>query len=99
MSMIEDAMRQFGGNDLSGIAAKVGLSPEQVQSAVAALGRSQPEPGDTVQGAADKTGLPTDLVQQVLQHLGGEDALARITGALSQGGGIDSVLSGLFSRG
>ncbi len=99
MSLLDQALSQFGGTDLSAIAGKVGLTPEQVESAVAALGRSMPEPGDTVGGAAAKTGLPVDAVQAVLQHMGGEDVLARLTGALSQGGGIGGVLSGLFSRG
>lgn len=99
MSILDQALSQFGGTNLDAIAGKVGLTPEQVQSAVAALGRSMPEPGDTAGLAAAKTGLPVETVQQVLQHLGGEDTLARITGALSEGGGIGSVLSGLFSRG
>ena len=99
MSLLDQALSQFGGTDLDAIAAKAGLTPEQVQSAVAALGRSMPEPGDTVGSAAAKTGLPVEAVEAVLQHMGGEDTLARITGALSQGGGIGGVLSGLFSRG
>lgn len=99
MSLLDQALSQFGGTDIAAIADKVGLTPQQVESAVAALGRSMPEPTDTVTTAADRTGLPVDAVQAVLQHMGGEDILARVTGALSQGGGIGGVLSGLFSRG
>ena len=99
MSLIDQALSQFGGTDIAAIAGKVGLTPEQVQSAVAALGRSMPEPGDTAGGAAAKTGLPLESVQAVLQHLGGEDMLGRITGALGGGGGIGGALSGMFSRG
>ena len=99
MSLLDQALSQLGGADLAAIAGKAGLTPQQVESAIAALGRSMPEPGDTVGGAAAKTGLPVEAIQQVLQHMGGEEMLARVTGALSQGGGIGGVLSGLFLRG
>jgi hypothetical protein len=99
MSILDQALSQFGGTDLAAIADKVGLTPQQVESAVAALGRSMQDPEDTATLAATRTGLPPDAVAQVLQHLGGEETLGRITGALSQGGGIGGVLSGLFSRG
>lgn len=99
MSLFEQAVQQFGGMDFSELAGKVGLTQPQVESAIAALGRSAPEPGDTAGLAAAKTGLPVEQLQQLLQHIGGEDVLARVTGALSQGGGIEGVLSGLFSKG
>ena len=49
------------GEDL---AAKVGLSPEQVEQAVAALGQAHNQEGDTVTTAANETGLPAGKLQE-----------------------------------
>ena len=99
MGMLDDMLRQVGGGglDLAGLAGKVGLTPEQAESAVHALGRSAPEPGDTAGLAAAKTGLPVDALQQILAHIGGEGGLARLAPLLQQGG-LAGLASGLFER-
>ena len=81
------------------LAAKVGLSPEQVELAVAALGHAHAEPGDTVQSAAAKTGLPTDKLSEIVGHIGGEGALGRFASLLTAEGGASGLmgkLGGLF---
>lgn len=107
MSFLDQALSHLNGVDLSAIAAKVGIPPEQVQAAIGALTQAHAEPGDTAEGAAAKTGLPLDQVQQVLEHIGGEGMMAKITGALgglgggqggAQGGGLGGMLSGMFSK-
>ena len=98
MAMLDAILAQVGGgHDLAGLAGKVGLTPQQVESAVAALGRSAPEPGDTAGLAAAKTGLPVEALQQILGHLGGEGGLGQIVGMLEQGG-LAGLASGFFSR-
>lgn len=103
MSMLDGLLGQLGNNStVAGLAAKVGLSPEQVEMAVQALGQQHSMPGDTVQGAADQTGLPQDKLQDVMGHLGGEGGLGSLAGMLGQGGGegggIGGMLGGLFGK-
>ena len=99
MGILDQVLGQVaGGADVAGLAAKVGLTPQQVDSAVQALGRALGEPGDTAGLAAAKTGLPVDKVQQLLAHIGGESGLGSILGGLGDGGGLGK-LAGLWGSG
>lgn len=101
MSMLDAVLGQLAGQDLGGLAGKVGLTPEQVQMALHALGRAQPQPGDTASTAASDTGLPVDAMHQILAQLGGEGGLGQVIGALggagggAGGGGLGGMLGGL----
>ncbi len=89
MGLLDGILGQMGDTPiLTNLAEKIGLSPEQVAQAIAALGAAHAEPGDTVAGAADSTGLSPDVLHQILAHLGGEGALANIGG----------LLGGLFGK-
>ena len=97
MGLLDGLLGQVAGNvDIQNLAAKVGLTPDQVEQAVTALGQAHPQPGDTVQTAADQTGLPQDLLQQIVEHIGGEGALGKFAGLLEQQGGLGGLLGGLF---
>jgi hypothetical protein len=105
VGMLDGILGSLGGNAvIENLAAKVGLSPEQVQSAVAALGAAHPQEGDTVTAAAASTGLPIDTLQELLGHLGGEGALASVTGLLDRDGNgsplneITDMIGGFFSK-
>jgi len=103
MSVLDGLLGQLGGNvDIGNLAEKVGLSPDQAEQAVQALGAAHPEAGDTVQAAAEKTGLPQDTLQQIVQHIGGEGALGQFAGLLNSQGGIGaslgSLAGGLFGK-
>lgn len=98
MTLLNQMMKHVGGIDIESLAGKVGLTPAQVESAVAALGRAEPEPNDTVDEAAAKAGLPREAVAKVFAAIGGEDGLRRIVGGLSQGGGLAGAMSGLFGK-
>jgi len=99
MSLLDQLLGQAASNaDIQGLAAKVGLSPDQVEQAVAALGAAHPAPGDTVATAAAQTGLPTDQLQQIVEHIGGEGALGRFASILGEQGGAGGILSGLSSK-
>ena len=58
MSLLDGILAQVNSNaDVQNLAAKVGITPEQAESAIMALAKSHTEPGDTVEGAAASTGL------------------------------------------
>lgn len=98
MSLLDGLLGQLAGNvDIKNLAAKVGLTPEQVESAVAALGQAHPQPGDTVETAAASTGLPADILQTIVGHIGGEGSLGQFASMLEEQGGLGSVLGRLGS--
>ena len=79
------------------LAAKVGMSPEQVEQAIAALGQAHASDGDTVTTAAEQTGLPQDKLSEIVGHLGGEASLGRFASILQQDGAAGGILGGLKS--
>ena len=92
MGLIDTILSQLGSNvDVANLATKVGLPQDQVEQAIAALSQAHTEPGDTVEGAAQTTGLPTDTLQQIVGHIG--------EGGEGGAGGLLSGLAGkLFGR-
>ena len=77
----------MGGADQIGkLAGQFGISEEQVQTAMAALGQAHAEPGDTVASAAAATGLSADTLQGLLGQIGGEGALDKISGMIDRDG-------------
>lgn len=105
--MLDGLLGQLAGNiDVANLATKVGLSEEQVEMAMSALGQAHTAPGDTVETAAASTGLSADVLQQVVGHIGGEGSLGRFAEMLGQQGGegggimgqIGELTSGLFGK-
>ncbi len=94
MSLLDSILGQVSGTaTVQNLAAKVGLSPQEVESAIAALGQAHGQEGDTVQTAAEATGLPTDKLSEIVQHVGGEGSLGRFASIVESQGGISGVLS------
>lgn len=97
MSLLDGILGQVSDNaTVQNMAAKVGLSPEQVEQAVAALGQAHASEGDTVSIAAEQTGLPQDKLREIVGHIGGEGALGQFASLLQQdsgAGGIAGTLS------
>lgn len=86
MGLLDGLLGQLGDNlDIASLAGRVGLTPEQVESAVTALAQAHPQPGDTVQTAAANTGLPTGILQQIVGHMGGEGQLGQFASLLGSG--------------
>lgn len=88
MSLLDGILGQLSGNaTIDNLAAKVGLTPEQVEQALHALAQAHGAPSDTVSTAAEQTGLPEDKLSQILGHIGGEGALGQVASLLEQNGG------------
>src|SRR3954453_12497768 len=98
MSILDGILNQVSETaTVQNLAAKVGLTPEQVEQAVAALGQAHIADGDTVTKAAEQTGLPQDKLNEIVGHIGGEGALGRFASLLVQDGEAGSIL-GSFSK-
>lgn len=98
MSIFDSILGQVSDTaTVQNLAAKVGLTPEQVEQAVVALGRAHIAEGDTVAHAAKHTGLPHDKLNEIVGHIGGEGALGRFASLLVQDGAAGSILGG-FSK-
>ena len=106
MSLLDGILSQVNSNaDVQNLATKVGITPEQAESAIMALAQSHTAPGDTVEGAAASTGLGSDVLSQIVGHIGGEGSLGQfatlINGAENSGilGKLGGFASGLFGGG
>jgi ATP phosphoribosyltransferase regulatory subunit HisZ len=96
MSILDGILSQVSESaTVQNLAAKVGLSPEEVERAVAALGEAHAQEGNTVDTAAEATGLPTDKLNELVQHIGGEGSLGRFASILQQEGGVSAIFGGL----
>jgi ATP phosphoribosyltransferase regulatory subunit HisZ len=96
MSILNSILGQVSNDaTVQNLASKIGLSPEQAEQAIAALGHAHTQEGDTIQTAARSTGLPTDKLSQIVEHIGGEGALGQFASLLQAQGGASSLLGGL----
>ena len=112
MSIFDTVMSQFGGQmgqqveaQVAGmIAQKMGIDPAMVQTAIGALTAAHTAPTDTVDTAAQQTGMAPSMLNEVLSHLGGEGALGSLVshmgsvqgGAAPAEGGIAGALTGML---
>lgn len=88
MSLLNGLLGQVSDNaTVQNLAAKVGLTPEQVEQAITALGKAHFGEGDTVATAAQQTGLPHDKLHEIVGHIGGEGSLGQFASLLQQDGG------------
>src|SRR4051812_47028074 len=96
MSILNSILGQVSENaTVQNLAQKVGLSPEQAEQAIAALGRAHTQDGDTVETASRDTGIPSDTLSQIVQHIGGEGSLGQFATLLEGQGGASVLLGGL----
>lgn len=100
MSILDGILGQVTGNaTVTNLAAKVGLSPEHVESAIQALAKYHPMEGDTAEGAAAATGLPTDKLQEIIGQIGGEGSLGNFANLLQKDGAMGGLLGALDKDG
>ena len=96
MSLLNNILSQVSDNaTVQNLAANVGMTPEQVEQAVAALGQAHASEGDTVTTAAAQTGLPQDKLQEIVGHIGGEGALGRFASLLQEDGATGGILGSI----
>jgi hypothetical protein len=96
MSILDTLLGQVNENaSVQNLAAKVGLTPDQVESAVAALAQAHGQEGPTVHNAAEATGLPADKLGEIVGHIGGEGSLGQFASLVQGQGGVSSILGGL----
>jgi hypothetical protein len=97
MGLLDSILGQVtDSTTIENLAAKVGLTPDEVEKAVAALGQAHAQEGDTIQTASDSTGLPSDKLNEIVQQIGGEGSLGRFASLLEGEGGFSGALSKLF---
>jgi hypothetical protein len=93
MSILDSILGQVSDTaTVQNLAARVGLTPEQVESAIAALGHARTQEGDTVNTASEATGLPTGKLNEIVEQIGGEGSLGTFAYMLQEGG-LSSILS------
>ncbi|WP_068077247.1 hypothetical protein [Novosphingobium lentum] len=99
MSIFDSILGQISSNvDIKNLATKVGIDPEQAESAVAALAAAHPAEGDTVEVAAANTGLSPDVLQQIVGHIGGEGALGQFASMMSAHPDVMSKVTGFLDK-
>ena len=96
MSILDSLLGQVNENaNVQNLAAKVGLTPNQVESAVAALAQAHAGEGPTIPNAAEATGLPADKLNEIVGHIGGERLLGQFASLVHGQGGVSGILGGL----
>lgn len=103
---INSILQGLGGapDDVTNLAEKVGIDPAMAERAIAALGMTHQEEGDTVELAAERTGLDTGILSQIVSQIGGEGSLASFAGMIDRDGDgnplndITDMAKGLFNR-
>ncbi|MEL6542191.1 MAG: hypothetical protein AAFP79_13005 [Pseudomonadota bacterium] len=102
MSILDGLMKQVAGSPdtVASLAEQVGLDPSMVEKGLAALGQSHAEEGDTVELAAQKTGLDMGALSGIVSQLGGEGALGDLASKMDgQEGGLAGVMNMLDQDG
>jgi hypothetical protein len=100
MSIFDQILGQISSNvDIKNLAAKVGIDPATAEKAIAGLAAGHAAPTDTVETAAENTGIDTGILQQIVGHIGGEGSLGSFASMLSQHPDAANVLGGLLGGG
>jgi hypothetical protein len=99
MSLLDSLLGQAGQNvDVAGIAGKLGIDPSIAAQAIAALGAAHSQPGDTVDTAANQTGIDSGTLTQVCQELGGSEGLGQLNQVMQDHPQAESLMN-MFTSG
>ena len=88
MSLLDGILKNIGGapDDVTNLAAKVGLDPSLVEKAIGVLGQTHQMQGDTVELASAKTGIDAGALSKIVEQIGGEGSLTKFAGMLDLDG-------------
>lgn len=96
MGLFDSILGQVSNHaDVANLAQKVGLDQSVVEKAIAALGVAHQQEGDTLQGAAQQTGLDTGILSQIVEQIGGEGSLTQFASLI---GRDPSAIAGFFDK-
>lgn len=97
MSLLDGILRSINGapDDVANLAERVGIPPAAAERAIAALGQTHQMQGDTVELAAQRTGLDASVLSQIVTHIGGEGSLTEFANAVKND---PASLKGLLDR-
>ena len=85
MSLFDTIMGAAGDHStVANMAEKLGIDAGTAEKAIAALGKSHTEDGDTVELAAAKTGLDAGMLGTIVSQLGGEGSLTKFNQILNE---------------
>lgn len=86
MSLFDTILGAAGGNNptVANMAEKLGIDASIAEKAIAALGKSHAEDGDTVELAAAKTGIDTGMLSAIVDQVGGEGSLGKFNQMLAE---------------
>ena len=100
MGIFDSILGQAGQHaDVGNLASKLGIDQDLAEKAIAALGQSHHEPGDTIAGAAAKTGIDSGLLGQIVEQIGGEGSLGQYAQMLQDNPQAASVFKWLDKDG
>ena len=85
--------------DVANMASKLGIDPAMAEKAIAALGQAHHEPGDTVAGAAAKSGLDSGVLTSIVAQIGGEGSLGQFAQMLKDNPQASGILGSLDKDG
>lgn len=84
MGLLDGVLGQVSEHaDVANLAAKLGIDPALAEKAIAALGVAHQQDGDTAQLAAERTGIDSGVIQQIITAIGGEGSLTQFASAIA----------------
>ncbi len=97
MSILDGILKNIGGapDDVANLAEKVGIDPAIAEKVVATLGQTHQMEGNTVELAAQKTGVDSGIIAQIVEQIGGEGSLTEFANAIKND---PSSLMGLLDK-
>lgn len=95
MGIFDSIVGQLGQHaDVGNLASQLGIDPAMAEKAIAALGQSHEEAGDTIEAAAAKTGLDSGTLNQIVEAIGGQGSLGQYAQMLKD----NPLASGLLGQ-
>jgi hypothetical protein len=86
MGIFDGVVQGLEQQAASAIAAKLGLDTSMAPLAIGALAKNHASAGNTVEQAAEQTGISPDILTQIVSQVGGTGGLGALVGAMTGAG-------------